>query len=363
MEKTSKIYVAGHLGLVGSAIIKSLQRNGYENVLYRSVRQLDLRNTEDTSRFFQEERPEYVFLIAAKVGSIHANNTYRAEFIYDNLMIQNNVIHQAYLNGVKKLLFLGSSSIYPKEVPQPINESSLLAGPIEYTNEPYAVAKIAGIKMCESYNLQYGCNFLSVLSANLYGPNDNFDLPVSHVIPSLVRKMYLGKALEEENWDFIMSDIKRLPIDGKTGAGSKEEALSRLNEHGVYRRGNEITVEIWGSGQPMREFLWSEEMANACLFVMETVSFHDVMPRATQEVRNTHINIGTGKQISIKALAELIQTTVGYRGNLFFNTAKPDGPIHKLTDPSKIHSLGWKHQINVEQGVKMLCEWYLNPYG
>lgn len=332
MTKNSKIYIAGHRGLVGSAIVKNLQSRGYTNLVYRTHKELDLTNQNAVEEFYALEKPEYVILAAAKVGGIVANNTYRADFIYENLAIQNNVIHNAYKYGVKKLLFLGSTCIYPKNAPQPMREDSLLTSELEYTNEPYAIAKIAGIKMCESYNIQYGTNFISVMPTNLYGPNDNFDLETSHVLPALLRKMHEAK-------------INNTP-----------------------------KVEIWGSGNPRREFLYSEDMADACLFLMENRDFkkiagqahnddlsvrHPELDSGSQEIRNTHINIGTGEDISIKELATLIKEIVGYKGELYFNTEKPDGTMIKLTDPSKLHSLGWKHKVELEDGIRTMYEWYL----
>ncbi|WP_067178517.1 GDP-L-fucose synthase [Sulfurospirillum sp. UCH001] len=316
MTKTSKIYVAGHRGLVGSAILKNLTSKGFSNIVTRTHAELDLTNQQAVVDFFAQEKPEYVFLAAAKVGGIVANNTYRADFIYENLAIQNNVIHQSYVHGVKKLLFLGSTCIYPKNAPQPMKEDYLLTNELEYTNEPYAIAKIAGIKMCESYNLQYSTNFISVMPTNLYGPNDNFDLETSHVLPALIRKIHEAKL----------------------------------------RGDNE--VEIWGSGKPRREFLYSEDMADACVFVMENVDFKDLI-EDKKEIRNTHLNIGTGKDISIRELAELIQKIVGYEGALVYNTSKPDGTMIKLTNPSKLHALGWKHKVVLEEGVRIAYAWYL----
>lgn len=316
MNKTSKIYVAGHRGLVGSAIVKSLTAKGYTNIIGKTHGELDLTCQKDVQEFFEKEKPEYVFLAAAKVGGIVANNTYRADFIYENLAVQNNVIYQSYVHGVKKLLFLGSTCIYPKNAPQPMKEDSLLTSELEYTNEPYAIAKIAGIKMCESYNLQYGTNFISVMPTNLYGPNDNFDLETSHVLPALIRKIHEAKVNQEKE------------------------------------------VEIWGSGKPRREFLYSEDMADACVFLMENVDFKDVA-KDKKEVRNTHINIGTGEDISIQELAELIQKIVGYEGKLVYNTSKPDGTMLKRTDPSKLNALGWKHKMELEEGIKNIYQWFL----
>ena len=323
MKKDSKIYIAGHRGLVGSAIVKRLKEKGYVNLVFRIHDDLDLMNQTAVETFFKTEKPEYVILAAAKVGGIVANNTYRADFIYENLQIQNNVIHQSYMHGVKKLLFLGSTCIYPKNCSQPMKEEYLLTSELEYTNEPYAIAKIAGIKMCESYNLQYGTNFISVMPTNLYGPNDNFDLETSHVLPALLRKIHEAK-------------IK----------GEKE-------------------VEIWGSGKPRREFLYSEDMADACVFIMENRDFenivtarHSELDSESEEIRNTHINIGTGIDISIQELAETIKKIVGYEGEFYFNTSKPDGTMVKLTDPSKLNALGWKHRVELEEGIKKMYEWY-----
>ena len=394
MEKDSKIYIAGHRGLVGSAIWKILEGKGYTNLVGRTSKELDLRDSQAVAKFFEEEKPEYVYLAAAKVGGIVANNTYRADFIYENLMIQNNVIHQAYLHNVKKLLFLGSTCIYPREAPQPMPENSLLTSPLEYTNEPYAIAKIAGIKMCESYNLQYNTNYLSVMPTNLYGPNDNFNLETSHVLPALIRKIHLGKCLEESNWDAIREDLEKRPIEGVNGESSEEEILAVLEKYGVklsdqeilrqaqddvqkdnssrvsrHASPQEVLVEIWGSGKPMREFLWSEEMADACVYVMEQVDFRDVASTSSAnktmgtepvEVRNTHINIGTGKEVSIKEVAELIKAKVGFNGQLYFNTSKPDGTMKKLTAPSKINALGWKHSIEIDEGIERMYEWYVS---
>ncbi len=359
MTKTSKIYIAGHRGLVGSAIVKNLQAKGYTNLVYRTHKELDLCSQDAVASFFKDEKPEYVILAAAKVGGIVANNTYRADFIYENLQIQNNVIHQAYLNGVTKLLFLGSTCIYPKNAPQPMPEDCLLTDTLEYTNEPYAIAKIAGIKMCESYNLQYGTNYISVMPTNLYGPNDNFDLEKSHVLPALIRKIHCAKLLNEKKYDEVVKDLQLQNI---------EEAKAYLESFGV----NESEVEIWGSGKPMREFLWSEDMADACVFILENRDFKDTYetqegsndscsPNSVRnaEVRNTHINIGTGVDISIKELAELIKEVVGFRGELYFNADKPDGTMKKLTDVSKLHSLGWKHKVELQDGVRAMYEWYL----
>ena len=364
MNKESKIYVAGHLGLVGSALWKNLQSKGYTNLVGRKFSELDLMDTNAVNSFFADEKPEYVILAAAKVGGIVANNTYRGQFIYENLMIQNNVIHAAYLNQVKKLLFLGSTCIYPAEAPQPMPEDCLLTGPLEYTNEPYAIAKIAGIKLCESYNLQYGTNFISVMPTNLYGPNDNFDLEKSHVLPAMLRKMHLGKCLEENNWDAISEDLNKRPIEGISGINNPIEILTILSKYGIrVNEAGSVSVEIWGTGSPMREFLWSEEMADACVFLMENIDFKDTVQNddsSNREIRNTHINIGTGKEISIRDLAFLIREKLGFKGDLTFNTSKPDGTMRKLTNPDKLHALGWHHQIEIEEGITKLYQWYLS---
>ena len=354
MNKNDKIFVAGHTGLVGSAILKNLQQKGYSHFALKTIDELDLTDARAVFSFFEQEKPEYVFLAAAKVGGIVANNTYRAQFIYENLMIQNNVIHASYIYGVKKLLFLGSTCIYPREAPQPMPEDCLLTGPLEYTNEPYAMAKIAGIKLCESYNLQYGCNFVSVMPTNLYGPNDNYDLEKSHVLPALLRKIYLAKWLSENNWEAVQADMNKRPVNGVNGDAPTGTILEVLKKFGVESN----KVEIWGTGQPLREFLWSEEMAEACVFIMENVDFSD-LKGSSAEVRNTHINIGTGKEISIKDLARLLANTVNFVGELYFNAGKPDGTLRKLTNVDKLHRLGWKHKIDIEEGVKKMCDWYL----
>jgi GDP-L-fucose synthase len=359
MNKTDKIFVAGHKGLVGSAILKTLKDKGYTNFVLRTHKELDLENQKDVDEFFANERPDYVFLSAAFVGGIEANLKYRADFIYHNLMIENNVIYSSYKYKVKKLLFLGSTCIYPREAPQPMKEDCLLTSPLEYTNEPYAISKIAGLKMCESFNLEYGTNYITVMPTNLYGPNDNFNLETSHVMPALIRKIYLGKCLMEDNWQEVRRDLDRYPIEGVNGKAKDEEILSKLGKYGIQQLNGKVRVEIWGTGKPIREFLWSEEMAEASVFVMENVDFKDVRGEGN-EVRNCHINIGTGKEITIKGLVDLICKTVGYKGEIYFNATKPDGTIRKLTDVSKLHSLGWHHKIDVEEGVKKLYDWYRN---
>ncbi|WP_308600772.1 GDP-L-fucose synthase [uncultured Dysgonomonas sp.] len=359
MEKNAKIYVAGHRGLVGSAILKSLVSKGYTNFVLRTHQELDLTDQKAVSEFFTKEKPEYVFLAAAKVGGIIANNTYRGQFIYENLMIQNNVIHQSYLNNVKKLVFLGSSCIYPKEAPQPMTEDTLLTGPLEYTNEPYAIAKIAGLKMCESYNIQYRTNFIAVMPTNLYGLNDNFNLETSHVLPAILRKVHLGKCLENNAWDIIEQDLNVRPIEGVSGTSSKTEILEILAKYGIKKVGDVVQVELWGSGKPMREFLWSQEMGDATVFVMESVNFFDLVDVIHgREIKNTHINIGTGIEISIKDVANLVKEIVEFSGSLWFNTDKPDGTMRKLSDVSKLNSLGWQHQVEIEDGLKLMYAWY-----
>lgn len=351
MDQLAKIYVAGHGGLVGSALCKVLQQKGYTNLIYRTHAELDLTDQKAVEAFFAKEKPEYVFLAAAKVGGIVANNTYRADFIYQNMMIQNNVIHQSYVHGVKKLLFLGSTCIYPKECPQPMREDSLLTGPLEYTNEPYAIAKIAGIKMCESYNVQYGTNFISVMPTNLYGPNDNFDLETSHVLPALLRKMILGKYLQSNDLESVKSDFEKRPIEGVDHTASEEQIMAVLDKYGIRKTAESVEVEIWGTGAPMREFLYSEDMADACVHIMERVDFKDTYDNNQKEVRNTHINIGTVKEISIKELAETIQEIVGFKGKLYFNTSKPDGTMRKLTDTQRLEKTKWKEKTILKRGI------------
>ncbi|QNM85179.1 GDP-L-fucose synthase [Polaribacter pectinis] len=345
MNKNDKIFLAGHRGLVGSAILKNLKERGFLNIITKTHKELDLSNQQATADFFAKEKPDYVFLAAAKVGGIVANNTYRADFIYHNLMIQNNVVHESYINGVKKLLFLGSTCIYPKNAAQPIQENSLLTDVLEYTNEPYAIAKIAGIKLCESYNLQYNTNFISVMPTNLYGPNDNFDLEKSHVLPALIKKIHLAKLLEEGNNEAV---VKELKVD------NFEEAEIILSKFGISSK----AIEIWGTGKPMREFLWSEDMADACVHIMQNVDFTDLI-KDKKEVRNTHINIGTGNDIAIKDLANLIKEVVGFKGDFIFNSDKPDGTMRKVTDVSKLKKLGWQHSVKLEKGIQMMYDWYL----
>lgn len=410
MKHTDKIYIAGHRGLVGSAIWRCLAGRGYTRLVGRELSELDLCDQQATERFFAEERPDYVILAAARVGGIVANNTYRGEFIYDNLMIQNNVIHSAWKHGVKKLLFLGSTCIYPRDCPQPMKEEYLLTAPLEVTNEPYAIAKIAGIKLCESYNIQYGTNFIAVMPTNLYGPNDNFDLEKSHVLPALLRKMHLAKCADEGHWDTIATDLARdnrdnnrssisqpalvaglerpsrsdQPSEGGPDRPSSSDqpfkggldhpspallaALARIGITTALRPegGSDTTVEIWGSGRPLREFLWVDDMAAACVFMMENVDIGDLArldggdPEATPKAGAFphFVNIGTGSEVSIRALAEMISDVVGYRGKLRFNSDKPDGTMRKLTDPARLHTLGWHHRTQLREGIQQLYAWY-----
>lgn len=355
MEKNAKIYVAGHRGLVGSAIWKNLQDKGYTNLVGRTHKELDLLDGMAVRNFFDEEQPEYVFLAAAFVGGIMANSIYRADFIYKNLQIQQNIIGESFRHHVKKLLFLGSTCIYPRDAEQPMKEDVLLTSPLEYTNEPYAIAKIAGLKMCESFNLQYGTNYIAVMPTNLYGPNDNFDLERSHVLPAMIRKVHLAHCLKKGDWEAVRKDMNLRPVEGISGANSNEEILRILRKYGI----TETEVTLWGTGTPLREFLWSEEMADASVFVMEHVDFKDTYKAGAKDIRNCHINIGTGKEITIRELAGLIVNTVGYQGKLTFDSSKPDGTMRKLTDPSKLHNLGWHHKIDIEEGVQRMYEWYL----
>ncbi len=355
MNSNSRIYVAGHRGLVGSAIWNNLKTRGYTHLMGRTHAELDLLDGEAVRRFFDEEQPEYVFLAAAFVGGIMANSIYRADFIYKNLQIQQNVIGESYRHGVKKLMFLGSTCIYPRDARQPIRESELLAGPLEYTNEPYALAKIAGLKMCESFNMQYGTNYIAVMPTNLYGPADNFDLERSHVMPAMIRKIFLARALCEGHWDDIRRDLSRRPIGSLKAKASEDEIQSALLHFGISPSG----LTLWGTGTPLREFLWSEEMADACVFLMERCDFSDLHDPHDQEIRNCHINIGTGKEISIRRLAHLIADEMGYdKARITFDSSKPDGTRRKLCDVSRLHALGWHHRIEVEEGVSRLVGWY-----
>lgn len=369
LSPDSKIYVAGHKGLVGSAIWENLKKRGYNNLVGRSHSELDLLDPVAVKRFFDEEQPDAVVLAAAFVGGIMANLTYRADFIYRNLQIQQNVIGESWKHGVKKLLFLGSTCIYPREAPQPMCEDTLLTSPLEYTNEPYAIAKIAGLKMCESFNIQYGTNYIAVMPTNLYGPNDNFHLENSHVLPAMIRKIHLAKCLNENDWDAVRKDIDLRPVKGKVagegiivnGSSSDEEILSVLSQYGITPK----AVTLWGTGAPMREFLWSEEMADASVHVLLNVDFKDTYDTSRKnsdgitEIRNCHINVGTGKEISIKQVAELIVKEIGFKGELRWDSSKPDGTMKKLTDVTKLHNLGWRHKIEIDEGIHRLYEWYL----
>lgn len=345
MNKDAKIYIAGHRGLAGSAILERLQKEGYKNLVYRTHAELDLTNQKAVEEFFKQEKPEYVILAAAKAGGIAANNTYRADFIYRNLMIECNVIHNAYLYKVKKLLFIASTTVYPKNATLPTDENQMLLGDLEYTNKPYAIAKISGLMLCESYNLQYDTNFIAITPTNLYGNNDKFDLEKAHVMPAMLRKFHLAKLLNEDKEKELLRDLK---ID------SLEKAKEYLQNFGV----NKNSVEIWGTGEPTREFLHSQDLAEAVIFIMENIDFKDLKNK-NKEIINTHINIGPNENISIKELAILAKEIVGFKGDIIFNANRPNGVMQKLTDCSKIHNLGWKHKINLELGIKMIYEWYL----
>lgn len=395
LNKDSKIYIAGHHGLVGSAIWNNLLQRRYTNLVGRSHTELDLTDQYAVQRFFDEEQPDAVVLAAAFVGGIMANSLYRADFIMQNMKIQCNVISNAYSHGVKKLLFLGSTCIYPKNAPQPMKEDALLTSPLEYTNEEYAIAKIAGLKMCESYNLQYGTNYMAVMPTNLYGPNDNFHLENSHVMPAMMRKIYLAKLIADNDWNTIRTDMNKRPINppnalrtivgegNVTGSDTEERILKALAFYGI--ENNKVT--LWGTGTPLREFLWSEDMADASVHVLLNVDFKDVIGiekyssvffgtkadsvvnrnnsegrggaiPSLGEIRNCHINVGTGKEITIKELSELVVKSVGFKGTIAFDATKPDGTLRKLIDVNKLHSLGWAHKVEIEEGVQKLFEWY-----
>ena len=383
MDKSAKIYVAGHHGLVGSAIWKNLQEKGYTNLVGRTHKELDLLDGAAVKQFFDEEMPEYVFLAAAFVGGIMANSIYRADFIYKNLQIQQNVIGESFRHNVKKLLFLGSTCIYPREAPQPIPENALLTSPLEWTNEPYALAKIAGLKMCESFNLQYGTNYIAVMPTNLYGPNDNFDLVSSHVLPAMIRKLHLARLRMEGDREGIRRDLDRRPVGDVDGKAADEAIDAMLDKYGILNG----SLNLWGSGRPIREFLWSEDMADASVHVLLNVNFSDIIGvekyssvhygnkadgivdrnhstgrggaiPSLGEIRNCHINVGTGKELTIRNLSELVVKVVGFTGIVEFDTAKPDGTMRKLIDVSKLHSLGWTHKVEIEEGVQRLFSWY-----
>jgi len=383
LTKDAKIYVAGHHGLVGSAIWNNLRQRGYGNLIGRSHLELDLTDQQAVRRFFDQERPDAVVLAAAFVGGIMANSLYRADFIMQNMKMQCNVISEAYNHGVKKLLFLGSTCIYPKNAPQPMREDCLLTSPLEYTNEEYAIAKIAGLKMCESYNLQYGTNYIAVMPTNLYGPNDNFHLENSHVMPAMIRKIYLARLLHEDDWTAIGRDLDRRPVEGVSGSSAHSAIADVLAKYGIYNN----KVVLWGTGNPLREFLWSEDMADASVHVLLNVDFKDIigiekyssvhygastdgtvdrnhsagrggaLPQLG-EIRNCHINIGTGKELTIRQLADLVATTVGFEGTIDFDASKPDGTMRKLIDVEKLHRLGWTHKVELAEGVSRLYNWY-----
>jgi len=371
MNINSKIYIAGATGLVGSSLLQNLKNKGFNNFVFTPYPEYDLINQIEVENFFKKEKPDYVFLAAAKVGGIVANNTYRAQFIYENLMIQNNIIHSAYKNGVKKLLFLGSSCIYPKLCSQPISEDYLLTQELEYTNEPYAIAKIAGIKTIESYNLQYGTNFISVMPTNLYGHADNFDLEKSHVLPAMLRKMHLGKCLMNNDWISIQDDFNKNPIENINGNADKSKIIEVLKKYGIIIDKNNVIVELWGSGTPKREFLFAEDLADACVFLMQNLDFNHILkndfnienpkfPLIGHEIFNTHINIGVGQDLTIKELAEIIKKIVNFEGILFWNTEKPDGTPQKLLNVSKINRYGWKANTKLEDGISTVYKIYTN---
>lgn len=355
LEKSAKIYVAGHHGLVGSAIWNNLRERGYTNLVGRSHKELDLLDGAAVKAFFDKEQPDAVVLAAAHVGGIMANLHYRADFIYRNLQIQQNVIGESYKHGVKKLLFLGSTCIYPREAPQPMKEESLLTSPLEYTNEPYAIAKIAGLKMCESFNLQYGTNYIAVMPTNLYGPNDNFHLENSHVLPAMIRKIHLAKCLNEGDWTAVRKDISLRPVEGVDGNATEADIVEKLAKFGITSE----AVTLWGSGKPLREFLWSEEMADASVHVLLHVDFKDTYTPDTKEIRNCHINVGTGKELTIKECAEKIRMEIGFKGELRWDASKPDGTMRKLTDVTKLHRLGWHHKVEIDEGIHRLYDWYM----
>ena len=354
LNKNAKIYVAGHNGLVGSAIWNNLLQRGYTNLVGCSHKELDLMDPVAVRAFFDKERPDAVVLAAARVGGIRANTLYRADFIYQNMQIQQNVIGESFRHDVDKLLFLGSTCIYPRNAEQPMKEDALLTSPLEYTNEPYAIAKIAGLKMCESFSLQYGCNYIAVMPTNLYGPNDNFHLENSHVLPAMLRKIYLAKCLDEGDWQAVRDDITLRPVNGVDGTAGKEEIETTLDGYGI----RAATVTLWGTGTPKREFLWSEDMADASVHVLLNVDFKDTYAPGTKEIRNCHINVGTGKEVTIRHAAELIAQTVGYTGSVLWDNTKPDGTPRKLTNVDKLHALGWHHSVEIEQGVQRLYDWY-----
>lgn len=354
INKDDKIYVAGHRGLVGSAIMANLKQRGYTNVIGRTHAELDLLDPVAVAKFFDQERPVAVVLAAAHVGGIMANSKYRADFILQNLGIQQNVIGNAFRTGVKHLLFLGSTCIYPREAPQPIPEEALLTSPLEYTNEPYAIAKIAGLKMCESLNLQYGTDYVAVMPTNLYGPNDNFHLENSHVLPAMLRKVHLAKLLGEGRLDEVRADLAKRPVSGLVADATEEQIKARLADFGIYPN----LVKLWGTGSPLREFLWSEDMADACVHILLNVNFKDIIKDRKGDIRNTHINIGTGKELTIAQLAELVTDAVGFSGTIEWDSSKPDGTMRKLCSVDRLHSLGWHHIVELPEGIQRLYDWY-----
>lgn len=354
LTKDSKIFVAGHRGLVGSAIWKNLQARGFTHLVGRTHTQLDLLDGVAVRQFFDEEQPEAVVLAAAHVGGIMANLKYRADFIWQNLQIQQNVIGESYRHGVSKLLFLGSTCIYPRQAPQPMSEDALLTSPLEYTNEPYAIAKIAGLKMCESFSLQYGCNYIAVMPTNLYGPRDNFHLERSHVLPAMVRKIHLSHLLAQHDWEGVRRDLQLRPVEGIDGTASQSDIIACLEKYGIASG----IVTLWGTGSPLREFLWSEEMADASVHVLLNVDFKDTYEASSTEVRNCHINVGTGVEHTIRQAAEMVAETIGFQGEIQWDASKPDGTLRKLTDVSKLHNLGWHHQIELPEGIQRLYQWY-----
>lgn len=356
LNSDSKIYVAGHRGLVGSAIVDNLRKRGFRNIVGRTHRELDLTDPVATRRFFDQERPEAVVLAAAHVGGIMANNRYRADFILQNLRIQQNVIGEAFEHGVHNLLFLGSTCIYPREAPQPMTEDVLLTSPLEYTNEPYAIAKIAGMKLCESLNLQYGTNYIAVMPTNLYGPNDNFHLENSHVLPAMLRKLHLARLLGAGDMAAVRADLAKRPVAGLGAEATDKEILEVLARFGI----KPGSLALWGTGAPLREFLWSEDMADACVHILLNVDFGQLRALSGDPVRNTHVNIGTGSELTIAELARKAARTVGFDGTILWDASKPDGTPRKLCDVSRLHALGWHHTVELDEGLRRLYQWYLD---
>lgn len=364
IPKDEKIYVAGHNGLVGSALLRKLKEKGYNNIVTRTRNELNLLDSAKVEEFFKTEKPAYLFLAAAKVGGIIANNRYRADFIYENIQIQNNVIVNSWKYGVKKLIFLGSSCIYPKNAPQPLKEDYLLTSELEYTNEPYAIAKIAGIKMCEAFNLQYGTNFICVMPTNLFGQNDNFDLEKSHVLPAVIRKLHLGKCLMDRDFNKVRKDFNTNPVEGIDGSADEFVIREKLARYGIKTGEDGVSITFWGTGSPKREFLLSDELADACIFIFENLNFTDLiddpemLKAEVKNIRNTHINIGRGEDIAIKDLVHLVSRIVKYKGKIEWDHTRPDGTDQKLMDISKLARLGWKAGISLEDGIKSVYDWY-----